>query len=445
MRWLNPAALVGLLALAVPILAHLFGRRIARRQRFPSLRLLPDARSTPATRSKPSDIVLLVLRCAVIAAAALALAQPLWLNARRTRAANTPVRAIVVDTSLSMRRLTSDRAVETAMEQARVLAQQMLDSSREALVIETDRAGTSIAGASSWLSARSGLREIVIVSDFQEGAVQDGNLAAVLPGIGVRPLRVPVTSAEPAPPGPASGLRVVARPLETEATWDVTTAESMAFPVTILPAPTDDDAVRATIAAVRRLHPTGRTSHNVTVLFPGAAAATAVGDEGSRLTAPWQGDLLLALRRDQLLADAATHATATPCAVTGTPVLHNERGEPLAMIVAAVPGVPGEAVIASCVAAGSIAAVALVSAAVSALSASSFGELEPSVVPDERLRRWERPPTSVAPRGTDETSPDGRWFWVVALLLLLVEEWVRRRAPRKSIDAGLPVRHERVA
>jgi hypothetical protein len=38
MTWINPLALFGLLALIVPILVHLFGRRVAKRQRFPSLR-----------------------------------------------------------------------------------------------------------------------------------------------------------------------------------------------------------------------------------------------------------------------------------------------------------------------------------------------------------------------------------------------------------------------
>ena len=78
MRWLNPTALFGLLALAVPILVHLFGRRLARVQRFPTLRLLKDTLPTPTTRSRPSDLVLLLLRCAVIVAAVFGLAQPLW-------------------------------------------------------------------------------------------------------------------------------------------------------------------------------------------------------------------------------------------------------------------------------------------------------------------------------------------------------------------------------
>ena len=76
MTWLNPIALVGLLAVAVQILVHLFGRRVAKRQRFPSLRLLHLASTTPVTRSQPSDLLLLLVRCAIVVAAALALAQP---------------------------------------------------------------------------------------------------------------------------------------------------------------------------------------------------------------------------------------------------------------------------------------------------------------------------------------------------------------------------------
>src|SRR5688572_21319460 len=104
MSWLNPAAFLGLFALAIPILVHLFGRRVARRQRFPSLRLLRDARPTPATRSRPSDVLLLVLRCLAIAGAVTALAQPRW----SATGARAQVRAILVDTSASMRRQTGE-------------------------------------------------------------------------------------------------------------------------------------------------------------------------------------------------------------------------------------------------------------------------------------------------------------------------------------------------
>ena len=129
MTWLNPAAFVGLIAIAIPILVHLFGRRIAKRQRFPSLRLLLDARATPATRSRPSDLLLLILRCAVILAAVLALAQPRWSSSERLRNSSVPIRLILVDTSASMHRLTSDGGI--VLERARSLARQVLDSARE--------------------------------------------------------------------------------------------------------------------------------------------------------------------------------------------------------------------------------------------------------------------------------------------------------------------------
>lgn len=447
MTWLNPAALVGLLALAVPVLVHLFGRRTARRQRFPSLRLLRHAPATPAKRSRPHDILLLVLRCATVASAALALTQPLWMNADRIRAVNTPVRAIIVDTGLSMQRLTIEGGAVTAVELARQLSRRMADSSREAIVIETDFPGGSLGGAASWLRTRSGLREVVIVSDFQEGAVHDGNLAAVARGIGIRTRRVLLPAVSPPDTGRGlpSNLRVEPQPLGTAVTWDLSVVDSSALPVSILPAPDDNEAVRATIAAVRRLQPATRASHDVTVLFPGRAAATANSERERMLALPWQGDLLLALRRNRLLGDAAAAARPSSCTETGTPVVHNDNREPLAVMTAAVPGIPGGAVIVSCMEPGTVAAVALVSAVESALSTSSFEEMETTLVPDERLRLWERPPTDVAPRGMGETSPDGRWLWLAALLFLLAEEWFRRRAPRRHVVVSSPARHERVA
>ena len=434
MRWLNPVALVGMLALAVPILVHLFGRRTARRQPFPSLRLLREGRPTPATRSQPSDVLLLLLRCGVIAAAALALAQPLWMSAARSRRATTPARAIIVDTSASMLRLTSGG--QRALEQARDLARRMVDSSREAMVLETGRPGVIIAGAASWLERRSGLREVVIVSDFQEGAVQDGDLDALLPGIGLRPLRVsPVVAPSDTSPRSGDGMRVEALTRSTGVTWDMAPADSLNFPVRVVPAPDADEAVRATVAAVRQLQPGVRATHEITVVFSGNDTGSVRIAERPVLAAPWQGDLLVSLRRNHLLAGAVP-SEAPSCDTRGTAVIHNERRQPLAVLA---PGVGGDLVIYSCVAAGSSAAAALLSAVVSGVSqAPALDELEPSVVPDETLRLWERSATRLAPRGRDDTSPDGRWLWLAAILLLVIEERVRRRRPQQRAAATAP-------
>jgi hypothetical protein len=48
-------------------------------------------------------------------------------------------------------------------------------------------------------------------------------------------------------------------------------------------------------------------------------------------------------------------------------------------------------------------------------------------IPDEQLRAWSRPPGSPAfPRLNTVDRDDRRWLWVVVLLLLIVETWIRR-------------------
>lgn len=76
MRLLSPWALVGLIAIAGPIAAHLLARRPPKTLRFPNLRFLPPTVPTPVTRHRLADHGLLVLRIAVIALAVFALAGP---------------------------------------------------------------------------------------------------------------------------------------------------------------------------------------------------------------------------------------------------------------------------------------------------------------------------------------------------------------------------------
>jgi hypothetical protein len=87
----------------------------------------------------------------------------------------------------------------------------------------------------------------------------------------------------------------------------------------------------------------------------------------------------------------------------------------------------------TCADARSMAAMALLAGVASGLdSVPPLTEREPVRLPDELLQRWHREPTVAPPNGTDQTSPYGRWFWVAGLLLLGIEEWLRRRAPRRS-------------
>jgi len=449
--WLNPAAFFGLLALAVPILVHLFGRRVARRQRFPTLRLLLDARPKPATRSRPSDVLLLVLRCAVILAAVLGLAQPRWSNGERARSARMPVRAILVDTSASMLRRAFDGT--TALQRARAHGQQMLDSAREAIVVETDQPGMDVPGAASWLEGRSGLRELVIISDFQAGAFSDGSLATVSESIGIRPVRIALSV-------PDSGLdsrrtsggrpdvvQVDPQPTRTDATWAVPPPDT-GFAVTVLAADADASLVLASMAAVREIAPHSSGSRrNIAVVFPGFPGRGTLAGQVAALNSVWHGDVMIALRRDPLLAAVADSARLTPsCESRGTPILHNGNGEAVATIGRSQPGSEHQILIFTCLEPGTVAGTSLLAAVVSAAEPDvPMQEREPGILPDETLRKWERPPASVGPRTVEETSPDGRWLWLAAIALLLLEEWVRRRAPRRQAPVLKEESRERVA
>ena len=78
------------LALAVPIVVHLLGRGRGARLPWPSLLLLREAGLAAGARFKPSRPWLLALRCALLAAVTLALADPTL--ARRAPAADVWLR-----------------------------------------------------------------------------------------------------------------------------------------------------------------------------------------------------------------------------------------------------------------------------------------------------------------------------------------------------------------
>ena len=445
MTWLNPLALVGLLALAVPILVHLFGRRVARRQRFPSLRLLQLASATPTTKSQPSDILLLVLRCAVVAAAALALAQPRWTTPGRSRQSLTPARVVVVDTSASTTRLTSDG--RSALEQAQAMAQALLDSSREGMLVQTNRPGANIAGAASWLGTRSGMREVVVISDFQRGAVNDGDLANVPLGVGIRLRKVVTTPlVDPMTTGDSAVIvRFDPATDDVDVTWQSPLSDSAALPLTVLNASGDEAAARASIAAAARLYPRTASTHAIAFVFPDYPGTAALASQLEPLRQPWQGDFLLALNRHRLLRDKTNVTEPRPCTQNGALSLRNAQGVSVATLGSLKSGSAHELVVFSCVEAGSLAGTALLAAVVGAAGqVPRFPELEPTTVPDETLRQWERPATAIEPRGQDETSPDGRWLWLLALGLLVAEEWFRRKRPSRAAAVRIE-RQERVA
>lgn len=100
MHWLFPAFLLGMLAVALPILLHLLRRRPVRHVAFPSLRFLIATQPRNDRSQRVRRLLVLMLRCATLALLAAAFARPFvggdLADGRRAV-------VVVVDASFSMR------------------------------------------------------------------------------------------------------------------------------------------------------------------------------------------------------------------------------------------------------------------------------------------------------------------------------------------------------
>jgi hypothetical protein len=155
-----------------------------------------------------------------------------------------------------------------------------------------------------------------------------------------------------------------------------------------------------------------------------------------RATAPHQAlmmDVVARLAGDSMLVAAARRAViVAPLDSAGTVVIaHNEAGHPA--VLAAEGTVQGRPrlILYSLADAGSMTSAALFAAVARATSIAPFvGELEPSLISDQDLARWQRTPAAelrprrASPDGSGES--DGRWLWIGVLALLALETWMRR-------------------
>jgi hypothetical protein len=132
----------------------------------------------------------------------------------------------------------------------------------------------------------------------------------------------------------------------------------------------------------------------VTIVWPQAPGRSALLAASGPPDEPWMADVLAALPAGSAITGAS----------------HDSR---LLLFAGAEPG--------------SLASASLIAALRRAAGTklTPLAELEPGAVDDAVLRSWERSPAAEpAPAGND-----GRWLWLLALGLLLVEQWVRRERP----------------
>ena len=456
MIWQSAWAWIGLAAIALPVLIHLLGRGHARVQPFPTLRFLQPSRLLPTRRTRLHDLLLLVVRAGILVSAVAALAQPLILTAHRTRALDAPIaRAIIVDTSASMMRATvsGERAVDAARREAARLGA----AAQNNIIIETTTPDRAIGGALAWLGKQAARGEVVVVSDFQLGAIDSTNLAAIPHASGVRLSKIAVSASTAATEAVArvSGRETVARITPTDDRTDVTwgaqpdSASSNAI-VTVFADPREQAHANAALSAAGVLGvplPID-TAHarRVAIVEPQFERGANWLGRGVRPTEAWMLGVVAKIRSNASLQVAVSNVSPIDADTARVIIaMRNEAGRPV--VVATQDGTSSDRrlLLVSSADAGSLASALLIAEAQRALSmAPPLSELEPSVISDRVLATLQRPPatTTEQPARTNGGLSDGRWLWAVALLLLGVETWMRRPLAETAVESRA---HDRAA
>ena len=434
--WLNAGAFAGLALLVVPVLVHLLLRHRAQRIRFPSLRFVRASRTATVRVRLPSDLLLLLLRLAIVALAVAALAQPVLLIPARIAAWNGRVaKAVITDVSESMKPW-----AQAAAQAARTEAQ----SASFTFDVQHDDLGTGFRRALTALAAAPpARREVVVISDFQWGALRPGDLDVVPADVGLRFIQVgnPQTARrvhglDLLRAGPGARQEFQLAPEGTG--FSTLVAQPPIDGLVLLARAADGAAVQAlerTVAAAGTPAPSPREP--IAVALAGADLPTGLRppDVG------WMLGTLLRLQADNEIAAACATSDSDAAQDPGEPwrvVFRNRRGRPMVRAAAT-----GAALLLDVAAPPS----AFLSAAVvrGALSA----RLESPTRPEEEIRRmpgttlasYARTPAPVQ-RNTSHPAhvSDARWCWLIVLALLGVEAIVRRArrasAPEVRADAA---------
>ena len=102
LSFLSPLFLIGLAAIALPVIAHLISRKSSLKKSFPAVKFLISTQGQLASRSRIKDLVLLLLRALILVLIVLIFAKPAVFSFSQ-KMDKTPVSvAIVIDNSFSM-------------------------------------------------------------------------------------------------------------------------------------------------------------------------------------------------------------------------------------------------------------------------------------------------------------------------------------------------------
>ncbi len=436
--WLNPGAIWALPLAAIPIAIHLLRTHHATRVAFPSLRFVQPSRTAAVRMRLPSDILLMLVRVAIVAIGVAALAGPILLTEARVAAWNArTARAVIVDTSDSMRVPGgSGVAPEVA---ARETAAAELGTSTYGRRIDVRDLGEGLARASAWLaSSPPARRELVVISDLQRGVLGASQALRIPVGVGLRFIpvgrRVDTTTFD--------GTRLLGagrsgvREQSIEATSDTTAvavrsdtgleAAGLRF---VVPPGAEESVARLRRTLVIAGAPAGSADQPIAIQFAGAPSAESAP---ARLRSGWMLRTVLRLLDDPVVSGSTTPASPPGSARAGdgpwTTLALTADGRPL--LRAAASG--GELLLdVGAPADGLLAAEVVRAVLVARLDPSIYDEHEVGRLEDSLLAALTRSPDSVtkdAWRTADAS--DARWLWLMALLLLGAEHWLRARPAR---------------
>jgi len=445
--WLNPAAWIGLIALAVPILIHILVQRQAERLAFPSLRFLQQTRLASVRRHVLEDIVLLAIRAAIVAAAVAALAGPLLITPLRHQAWNGRlVRATVVsDTNPPSPRAAGASAsrAEARVNRDRAEAGQPNDATFLAQTFATRSLTEGIHRAVAWLDAAPpARRELVIVAPLALGSLTAADIAAVPLPIGIRFERSGTLPSERTIAGGAVLTRSAIRRQTVQLNAAITTVREQViaapdrFPIDIVCAADARPTADAAVAAVRseRVWAPTADRRGRLVLIGSAGDSTALAD-ARPVTDAWAADAIAAIARDDELQSEASTARfglidARFSAAPWTIVASAADGRPLAVAASS----PAGLLLVSSAEPSSLVMPLLVRAMAAGVAPPpDLRTSEVLPIPDSQLQVWTRPAAPLtAPRIDHVEQDDRRGLWALVLGLLALEAWVRRTTRARS-------------
>ncbi|MGE3275737.1 MAG: BatA domain-containing protein [Vicinamibacterales bacterium] len=382
--WLAPAVLAALTLVAIPVAIHLLVRERSRPRPFPSIRFLRESRLSSVTRRSIHDWLLLAARVATVAIAVAALAAPVWTGAGRGRAwASRLARAVVA--------VPADDAA----------ARDELRTAAFGSVFVRNRLADGVAAAVRWLEAQPpARRELVIVAPFVRGSLDEAALAQVPAHVGIRFVRTPA--------GPATPEVNVLRRVQ---------GGQVVVPLAL----TLDD--RTTV--VRSGPPSSAGGGPVEVEAGGgqgaeaAATLAAVLSAGVRLPRDESRRVLVSWNGPSAPAGVDVHTRWMQDAVARLPgVRASQDGNRLVLGLADAPG--------------SLAAARHLATVLETVFDEPMTPLEPVAIDDAQLDAWTREPGDVPADAPLSDEGDRRWLWALALVLLGVEQWLRRGTPGEA-------------